>query len=467
MTKTNNSTARYAKVSHEQFDYTETAATATPGTGGRRFCKPKMIGMLLALAVPMVLPLQVCWGAYATSITIDESSVPEGLQIRWKKGPSYSNAGGELIMNSEGEAVVCPYGESLVEAKNIPSFITISVWDYLRDSNGYADETHEKVCCGKRNVPVTSISFSGCSSLQNVIIPSSITSIDFRNCSSLQNVTIPSSVTSIGSEAFRNCTSLQSMSIPDSVTSIGSYAFSGCSSLQSVSIPFGVTAISNRTFYGCTSLSSVTIPNSVKEIQTSAFYGCGSLAEVAIPASVTEIALDAFKSCDGIQRFVVDPENPVYASYDGALYTKDLKALIFYPGGRTDVKLPSGTVATKEDAFTGCGKLWTEWYRMFQKTRYDLTNKMEDRAIATLTVDKDTALDGFVLRDGKAYDAVIYISNTSAGSIRLTLPNGYTYKCFKGASPLTIPGNSQNILSITRVSDTVFLVSREELENAR
>lgn len=424
MTKTNNSTARYTTVSHEQFDYTETAATATPGTGGRRFCKPKMIGMLVALAVSMVLPLQVCWGAYATSITIDESSVPEGLQIRWKKGPSYGNAGGELIMNSEGEAVVCPYGESLVEAKNIPSFITISVWDYVRDTNGNAVEPHERVCLGKRNVPVTSINFSG--------------------CSSLQNVTIPSSVTSIGSEAFRNCTSLQNMEIP-----------------------FGVAVISNHTFYGCTSLSSVTIPDSVKEMQTMAFYGCGSLTEVAIPASVTEIALDAFKSCDGIQRFVVDPENPVYASYDGALYTKDLKTLIFYPGGRTDVKLPSGTVETKEDAFTGCGKLWAEWYRMFQKTRYDLTNKMEDRAIATLTVDKDAALDDFVLRAGKAYDAVIYISNTSAGSIRLTLPNGYTYKCFKGASPLTIPGNSQNILSITRVSDTVFLVSREELENAR
>ena len=346
-------------------------------------------------------------------------------------------------MNSEGEAFVYSYSKSHVVA-NIPSFITISVWDYVRDTNGYAVVPLEKVCLGKRNVPVTRISIEKDDSLTSVSIPDSVTMINFSECSSLQNVTIPNSVTSI-----EPC------------------AFYGCSSLQNMEIPFGVAVISNHTFYGCTSLSSVTIPDSVKEIQTMAFYGCGSLAEVAIPASVTSIALDAFKSCDGIQRFVVDPENPVYASYDGALYTKDLKTLICYPGGRTDVKLPPGAVETKEDAFTGCGKLWAEWYRMFQKTRYDLTNKMEDRAIATLIVDKDTALDGFVLKDGKAYDAVIYISNTSVGSIRLTLPNGYTYKCFKGASPLTIPGNSQNILSITRVSDTVFLVSREELENAR
>ena len=273
-------------------------------------------------------------------------------------------------------------------------------------------------------------------------------------------------VTSIGYRAFDGCSLLESVSMP-SVTSIGWAAFSGCSSLESVTIPEGVTSIESSTFSGCSSLASVTIPSSVTSIGQLAFYGCRSLTEITIPASVTDIAIDAFKSCESLQAFNVAAANPAYASYDGALYTKDLKTLIFYPGGRTDVKLPSGAVEAKDDAFTGCGKLWAEWYRTFQKTRYDLTNGMEDRAIATITVNGNMALDGFVLKSGKVYDTVLRIVNTANHAVTLTLPNGYTYEVFKGATPLAIPANSRNILTITRTAGNVFLVTREELETVQ
>ena len=322
---------------------------------------------------------------------------------------------------------------------------------------------------------VTSIggsAFYGCSSLQSISIPSGVTSIvyqTFYGCSSLQSVSMPN-VTSIGNQAFYGCSSLQSVSMPN-VTSIGYNAFSDCSSLQSIAIPSGVTSIESATFSMCTSLESVTIGDSVGSIGSKAFYQCSSLAEVTIPASVTNIALDAFKSCDGLQRFIVDSANPVYASYDGALYTKDLKTLIIYPGGRTDVKLPSGALAAKEDAFTGCEKLWAEWYRTFQKTRYDLTNGMEDRAIASVTVNADTYLGSFVLKEGKVYDSVIYINNVSGSQVKVSLPEGNIYKTFKGAAPLTLPGHSTSILTVTRVAggagDNVFLVTREELEDVK
>ena len=291
---------------------------------------------------------------------------------------------------------------------------------------------------------------------------------DFRDCVKLQSVSIPCSIRDI-SVAFSGCTSLQSIAIPNSVTNLCSHAFSGCTSLESVILSESIPAIGSTTFSGCSSLKNIAIPNSVQSIGKNAFYGCGSLKEVEIPASVTDIAFDAFMSCGGLQRFIVDPANPVYASYDGALYTKDLKTLICYPGGRTDVKLPSGAVETKEDAFTGCGKLWAEWYRTFQKTSYDLTGSMEDRAIASVTVSADTTLDAFVLKDGKVYDTVLYISNTVNHTVRLTLPQGNIYKTFKGAKPLEIPAGSQSILTVTRIAggsttENVFLVSREELE---
>jgi len=50
--------------------------------------------------------------------------------------------------------------------------------------------------------------FSGCDSLSEIVISSSVTSIDdwaFSDCRSLSEIVIPSSVTSIGCGAFRGC----------------------------------------------------------------------------------------------------------------------------------------------------------------------------------------------------------------------------------------------------------------------
>ena len=295
----------------------------------------------------------------------------------------------------------------------------------------------------------------------------SIGNCAFSGCSGLTSVTIPDSVTSIGTSAFNNCSSLTIVTIPNSVTSIGVGAFGGCSSLTSVTIPDSVTSIESSTFYNCSSLTSVTIPGSVTSIGYYAFCNCSSLSEVYIPASVTDIDYTAFNLCEKLQRFIVAEDNPAYASVDGVLCSKDLKTLVVYPRGRVDARLPEGLEEAMPDAFAGCNKLWMEWCKRINTIPYDLTNKMEDRAIATLTVDRDTALDGFVLKDGKVYDTVLRIVNISGGAVTLTLPSGYAYETFKGASPLRIPANSRNILTITRTGENVFLVSREELEIVR
>ena len=68
---------------------------------------------------------------------------------------------------------------------------------------------------------------------------------------------------------------------------------------------------------------------------------------------------------------------------------------------------------------------------------------------------------------GKVYDTVLRIVNTASRTVTLTLPSGYTYETFKGATPLAIPANSRNILTVTRTADNVFLVTREELETVQ
>ena len=282
--------------------------------------------------------------------------------------------------------------------------------------------------------PVTSIgerAFSGYSGLTSVTIPDSVTNIGgyaFAYCSGLTSVTIPEGVTSIGDNAFSDCKRLTSVTIPDSVTSIGSYAFYQCSGLTSVTIGNGVRSIGSYAFYGCSGLTSVTIGNGVTSIGNGAFGYCSRLTSVTIPDSVTSL---------------------------------------------------------QSTAFDGCVRLWAAWCRTLANSssegggasgggaqadadpRYALSEVVADRAIASVRVDADCAIDEFVLKDGKVYDCVLRIVNTAAHEVTLSLPEGYDYESFKGAKPLTIPAYSRNIITITRTADRTFLVSREELEAIR
>ena len=97
--------------------------------------------------------------------------------------------------------------------------------------------------------------------------------------------------------------------------------------------------------------------------------------------------------------------------------------------------------------------------------RYDLSKGVKDRGIGSIEVSADTTIDAFVLTDGKVFDAVLYVTNIAESAVKLSLPAGYTYKSFKGTKPLVVPAKSSNILTITRVADKVFLVSRKELES--
>ena len=214
-----------------------------------------------------------------------------------------------------------------------------------------------------------------------------------------------------------------------------------------------VTIIGAATFSNCSGLTSVTIPDGVTSIGDSAFYGCISLKSMAIPDSVTSIGDWAFTNCRGL----------------------------------TSVTIPDSVTSIGNRAFDGCEKLWTAWYRTLANSSasdggsssvvttvvqqvespYDLSNAPADHSIASVMVDSDSAIDKFVLKDGKVYDSVLRIVNTAAKAVKLTLPTGYEYETFKGTKPLTIPANSRNILTITRTATGTFLVSRRELETVQ
>ena len=185
-----------------------------------------------------------------------------------------------------------------------------------------------------------------CSSLSEIVIPSSVTSIGdsaFYGCNSLSEIVIPSSITSIGDSAFYGCNSLSGIVIPSSVTSIGDSAFWGCNSLSEIVIPSSVTSIGDRAFSSCDSLSEIVIPSSVTSIGKSAFWGCNSLSEIVIPSSVTSICDWAFWNCRSLSEIVIP--SSVTSIGKGAFYVCD---------SLSEIVIPSCVTSIGDSAFYGC-----------------------------------------------------------------------------------------------------------------
>ena len=129
----------------------------------------------------------------------------------------------------------------------------------------------------------------------------------FFGCSSLTEIVIPSSVTSIGAAAFYGCSSLTEIVIPNSVTQIGYDAFSHCSSLKNIVIPNSVTSIGDRAFC-CAPMRKLVIRNIrkwVTEKETTTVTNSSSLTSVTLPESLTELGNDVFLGCEKLETIYV------------------------------------------------------------------------------------------------------------------------------------------------------------------
>ena len=262
-------------------------------------------------------------------------------------------------------------------------------------SGAYSVKEGTRIICDR--------AFWYCSSLSEIVIPSSVASIGdsaFSSCCSLSEIVIPSSVTSIGDSAFSGCYSLSEIVIPSSVTSIGDYVFSGCSSLKYISIPksiiglngnpfagwngkleclspnfvyeddilfnkdksriisfrnqniesyvipSSVTSIGDHAFCGCDSLSEIVIPSSVTSIGDSAFSSCDSLSEIVIPSSVTSIGKGAFSGCYSLSKIVI-PSSVTSISDSAFCVCRSLSEIV----------IPSSVTSIGNCAFSGCRSL--------------------------------------------------------------------------------------------------------------
>jgi len=132
-------------------------------------------------------------------------------------------------------------------------------------------------------------------------------------------------------------------------------------------------------------VTSIVIPSSVTNLGRFAFYWLTQLPTIYIPANVTDIDELALVGLRGLIQFNVDPNNPIYCSQDGVLYSKlgttTSQKLLRYPwkksgssfqipgevteiapmafaGSDLDtISIPQGVVSIGAEAFSDCTKL--------------------------------------------------------------------------------------------------------------
>ena len=215
--------------------------------------------------------------------------------------------------------------------------------------------------------------FSGCHYLLEIKIPSTITHIGeciFDSCSYLSSIIVAEgnknykivdgvlySIDETSIIQYPPQKSSNTYEIPNTVTKISGGAFF-YSKLSSVTIPDSVKEIGDKAFM-YSDISKIALPDKLISIGEEAFALCYKPTKITIPASVEVIGLNAFYCCTSMNEIIVSPENEIYTSIDGVLFSKDTKTLINYPKGKSgsEYTVPDSVTSLEAYSFFSCDSL--------------------------------------------------------------------------------------------------------------
>ena len=244
--------------------------------------------------------------------------------------------------------------------------------------------------------------------LTEIVIPSSVTNIGKYafGGTGLTSVTFNDGddELTLGDYVFYNCADLTTVTLREGTKNIPYYAFGNDTKLTTVVVPTTVTndtnsgtrGIGERAFYNCSLLTTVTFTKGGTlplSFGAAAFAGCTSLTELNLPKRASSLSgnYDVFEYGDGttlssaranevftdqyntkpyqsnktlsIARVNVMADDTAdldaeFASYDGVLYTADLKTVIWVPYGRTgNIEISKFATSFRDNAAFGCNLL--------------------------------------------------------------------------------------------------------------
>ncbi len=169
---------------------------------------------------------------------------------------------------------------------------------------------------------------AGNETIESLELPTNVRIIDdyaFAYCKKLRNVFMPDSIESIGEFSFENC-EIENLHLSNSLMAIPDCAFL-FNEIKHIDIPQDIRRIGSCAFEGNILDEELIIPEGVEIIESASFC-CASIKKVSLPSSLTEIAYDFYfeEMIDDPEEdkpyVEVHPDNPVYYSKGGILYSR-------------------------------------------------------------------------------------------------------------------------------------------------
>lgn len=146
----------------------------------------------------------------------------------------------------------------------------------------------------------------------------------FFHCENLSRVFMHDGVTTIGESCFDSC-NIEKLRLSSSLSEIPAAAFKYNQDLEVIDIPASVKHIGEEAFL-CDYIEEVVIPEGVESIGYAVFTR--SLAHITLPSTLKEIAYDFYYEygIDDPEEWKpyvdIHPDNPVYYSQGGILYSR-------------------------------------------------------------------------------------------------------------------------------------------------
>lgn len=157
-------------------------------------------------------------------------------------------------------------------------------------------------------------------SAKNLVIRGGTIYSNVFNRKNIETLALNGTVKWNGTGQFATCSELRSISIGKGISSIPASCFASCGLLNNVVIPDSVTEIGVNAFSECTSLNSIELSNKIKKIPDHCFSKCGfETFTISDDLSIEELGNALFQACSKLKTVYIGKNVKTIASgaFDG------------------------------------------------------------------------------------------------------------------------------------------------------